>query len=56
MLKTLRRILDGTPARPPLTPAPDPRCTAIRYNGQRCKLPARPGTSRCAIHPENVTR
>jgi hypothetical protein len=48
----LRSLLKGTPAHPPLTqsPDPDPRCTAIRYNGQRCKLPRGTGTDKCAIH------
>jgi hypothetical protein len=29
---------------------PDPQCTALTRNGNRCRLPVIPGTATCRVH------
>ncbi len=44
---TIDDEIEGTP--PPHQAAPQ-QCLAITAKGSRCKLPAEPGGTRCAIH------
>ena len=45
----LRDLLKGTPAHPPVTVMPAPRCTATTKTGSQCKFPPKPGTDRCSL-------